>query len=120
MKKMILLSTLLTLLAANRAEAANVAVITTPPGILNVLILIIACAGVVVGFQVLTVVRGGLLSRSWQLFIGGFAVLVLAQVFGLLYRMQIMILPEWIISALLVVMAGIFLYGAYEARRVLG
>jgi len=108
------------LLAVNRAEAANVAVIATAPGILNVMILAVACAGMAIGFQVLSVVKGGRLSRSWQLFVAGFGVLILAQILVLIHCMEVLSLPGWAVPALLVLMSGIFAYGVFLTKRVLG
>ena len=104
---------------AGEVHAANVAVITTPPGIMSVLIFLCACACVIVGLQVKSVVRGGLLSKGWQFFIGGFAALALAELAGLLRNMEVITLPVWVVPGLLVLMAGVFLLGLFETKRVL-
>jgi len=103
----------------NRAEAANLAVITSPPTILNLGTLLLALAAVVVGFQLLQAVRGGSLSRPWQIFIGGFAVLSLSQLSMLLQSFEIVSLPVWVTPALMILCAGIFFYGLFETKRVL-
>ena len=50
---------------AGRAEAANLAVITQPPNLLNLAIFVAACVAAVISSQIVSVVRGGFLSRSW-------------------------------------------------------
>ena len=59
---------------ASSAHADEVAVIANPPTFFTLVIFAGACACIAVCFQVLMLVRGGQLSRSWQLFLAGFAV----------------------------------------------
>jgi hypothetical protein len=120
MKRNIALIAGLLLLLSPAANAANLAVITNPPTIFSLLALIVAVAGVFGAFKVAELVRGGLLSKSWQMFIVGFVVLALAQVASLLHAFEILALPSFVVPAMLVVMVGLFTYGVYEARRTLG
>jgi len=119
MNKKILLGVLFLCAAGGRAEAANFAVITSPPTLLNILILGIAVAGVWGAFEVLSIVRGGELSKSWQFFTGGFAVLGLGQLATLTSAFELIVLPTFIVPTCLVVMTGLFLMGIIEAKRVL-
>ena len=104
---------------AGRAEAANLAVITQPPTILNLAVFLVAGAAVVICLQVWSVVKGGYLSRSWQLFGAGFALLLISQLSVLLQTFEIVVLPVWVTPTLLALMAALFCYGAFETRRVL-
>lgn len=108
------------LTAAPRAEAANLAVITAPPTLLNIVIFLVALAAAVLCWQVASVVKGGLLSRSWQIFMAAFALLALGQAVSIAATIEIVELPNFIVPAILVAMAGTFLYGVLETKRTLG
>jgi len=118
MKRSVILAAVVALLATD-ANAANLAVITSPPTLLNLVILLLACAGIVLGLQLLGVLKGGYLSRAWQIFVAGFGVLALCQVTILLQTFEIVALPTWVSPALAVIWAGVFFYGVFETRRVL-
>ncbi len=120
MRKIVLLPALLVLVGAGSAQAANFAVITSPPTLMNFLILIAAVVCMAGSLKVVELIRGGMLSKSWQLFLGGFAVLTLAQLATLLNALEIVSLPSFVVPTLLILMAGLFLYGVYEAKRTLG
>ena len=120
MRKIAVLPALLVLAGAGSAQAANFAVITSPPTLMNFLILIAAVVCLTGSLKVVELIRGGLLSKSWQLFLGGFAVLVLAQLVTLANSLEIVNLPSFVVPALLILMAGLFLYGVHEAKRTLG
>lgn len=104
---------------AGSVEAANLAVIKNPPTILNLAVLLLALAGVIIGLQLLGVLKGGFLSRAWQIFVAGFGILVLAQVAVLLQTFEIVTLPAWVAPSLMVLFAGVFFYGIFETKRVL-
>jgi len=105
---------------AGEAQAANLAVIKSPPTILDLVVLLLAFAAVAVGYQLLGSLKGGYLSRSWQLFIGGFAVVALSQIAKLLHTFEIVVLPVWIAPMLLVCGVGVLFYGVFETKRILG
>jgi len=119
MKPTITATCLMVLGSAGRTEAANFAVITAPPTILNLAVLLLAFAGIVVGLQLLGIVRGGFLSRAWQIMVAGFAVLALAQLSILLQTFEIVSLPSWVAPSLMVLWAGVFFYGLFETKRIL-
>jgi hypothetical protein len=105
---------------AASANAGEVAVIANPPTFITTLIFLGACACIAVCFQVLLLVRGGQLSRSWQLFLAGFAVLALSQLGIILHNLGAISMPNWLSPTLLVLMSATFLYGLYETKRILG
>jgi len=119
MRKTILLGVLFFAVGASRAEAANFAVITSPPTLLNLFILVFAVACVAGAVKVLALVRGGQLSKSWQLFLGGFGVLTLCELGILGNSFEIFSLPSFVVPAGLVLMSGLFFFGILETRRVL-
>jgi len=102
-----------------RAEAANLAVIATPPSLMSLTILGLAVAGAVFGFQLLKVVKGGFLFRAWQIFVAGFALLALSQLTNLLRVTEIAAIPTWVPQVLMVLWAGSFFYAVFETRRML-
>ena len=119
MRKYTILLTLVLAGSAGSAQAANLAVITSPPTFLSVFALLVSCAGLAFCFQVVSLVKGGLFSRIWQLFVIGFALLALSQVSVLLNHFELMVVPGFVLPALLLAMAGVFSYGIIEAKRIL-
>lgn len=120
MLKRISMLALLMLFVTAEANAANVAVITTPPGLIHLFVLVFACACVVVAIQVRSTVKGGLLSRAWQWFAGSFALLAVSQVVTLLHNMEFFIAPEWMVPAIFGLMSAVLFFGVFETRRTLG
>jgi len=117
--KKIILTALLTIGGVSSVQAANFAVITSPPTIFNILVLLFAFACFFICFQVMNLVRGGQLSRSWVLFMSGFGLLTLCQVTILLNTFEIFAVPSLTTPVLMTLMVGLFLYGMYETKRVL-
>jgi len=102
------------------AQAANLAVITSPPTIFDLVVLLLAFAAIAVAYQLLGSLRGGYLSKSWQLFIGGFGVLALSQIAKLLHTFEIISLPVWIAPMLLLCGVGVLFLGVFQTKRILG
>jgi uncharacterized membrane protein HdeD (DUF308 family) len=105
--------------AAAPAHAANLAVITSPPTMLHVVVLFFAVACTAGSVRVISLVRGGRMSKSWQMFLGGFLVLALAQIILLCETFEVLTLPGFVVPTALVVMAGLFLFGIVETKRTL-
>ena len=101
------------------AQAANLAVITSPPTILNILVFLFACACLFLCSQVLGLVRGGQLSKSWQMFLLAFTLLAFSQIASLLHAFEILAVPGFVVPVLMALMVGLFLYGMYETKRIL-
>ena len=118
MKKIFLTVAFLTAAATN-AQAANLAVITSPPTILNILVFLFACACLFLCAQVLGLVKGGQLSKSWQMFLLGFTLLALSQIASLLHTFEILAVPGFVVPIMMVLMVGLFMYGMYETKRIL-
>jgi hypothetical protein len=106
-------------IAADRAEAANLAVIVSPPSLMSLVILGLAVAGVVFGIQLLRVVKGGFLSRAWQVFVACFALLAISQLTSLIRATEIAAIPIWVPQLLMVLWAGSFFYAVFETKRAL-
>ncbi|MFQ6009457.1 MAG: hypothetical protein ACE5K8_10965 [Candidatus Zixiibacteriota bacterium] len=119
MNRKVLLVALGIAASAGRVEAANFAVITSPPTLLNILILIIAVAGTLGAAKVLNLVKGGQLSKSWQYFVAAFVVLGLCQLAALGSTFEIISLPSVVVPGGLVVMTGLLLLGIVETKKTL-
>ncbi|MFZ1684921.1 MAG: hypothetical protein WAU88_12450 [Candidatus Zixiibacteriota bacterium] len=95
------------------------AVVTAPPLLVTLLLLVSACACVAFAVQVFMLIKGGQLSRGWLILTGGFVVLAISQVVTLLAGFGVIPASRFLIPALLIVMTGLFGYGLYETKRTL-
>ena len=120
MKKVFTLVTLLTVFGASNLYAANFAVITSPPTLLNLVILFTAVACIAVSVKVLSAVKGGQLFKSWQVFFLAFIVLSLCQLASLLNDFEILAVPSVVYPALLLLSFALFFYGVFETKKTLG
>lgn len=97
-----------------------VAVNSTPPILLTIAVLASAIACVVFCAQVLMLVRGGQLSRSWLVFMAGFGVLAMSQIVVILTGFGVIPSSRYLMPVLLILMSSLFAYGLYDTKRVLG
>jgi predicted membrane channel-forming protein YqfA (hemolysin III family) len=119
MKKQFLMGITTVLAICDSAHAANFAMITSPPTMFSFFVLVIAGFCLFGSFQVLNQVKGGMLSRSWQMFFLGFALLAISQLLNIGNAMEFFSISAMVVPGLLVLMAGVFAYGVYTARRTL-
>ncbi len=98
----------------------TVAVNSTPPLLLTIVVLASALACVIFCVQVLMLVRGGQLSRCWLVFTIGFGVLALSQIIVILIGFGVIPANRYLMPVLLMAMSGLFAYGLYDTKRVLG
>jgi hypothetical protein len=119
MKRIFSIAISLAVVTGATAQAANLAVITSPPTLLNVFILGIAIACAVASIKILELVRGGQMSKSWQILIIGFIIFAASQIVSLCVAFEIVNLPAYVVPALVVVALGLFLYGIFETKRIL-
>jgi len=87
--------------------------------IFNFFLLICAVLCLLGSVKILSLVRGGLLSKGWQMLVLGFAALVLAQLFVVSQKAHIFAMPESIIVLLYLLMAGTWLVGLHQIRKIL-
>jgi len=114
------------MMIGSSANAANIAMITSTPTMLDILILICGLGCVFGAMKVLSLVRGGQFSKKgglylsgWQFLLGGFSALILIQLLRIFNAIEVILLPTFVIPACFILMMGLFLYGIYEAKRVL-
>ncbi len=91
-----------------------------PMSVIHLVVLLIALVCLVWALKILSLVKGGLMSKSWQMFGLGFGILIIAQLVSLGTTVKVMTLPEYIIPSLYLVMAVLWLFGLYQTRKVLG
>lgn len=112
---------LLGLLAVSPASAnTGSGGIFTASVFFNLVLLGGAVVGLLWALQILDLVKGGLMSKSWQMFLLGFVSLALAQLLVLIQRLNFVAIPDFVSSFFYVIMAGTWLAGLYQTRKVLG
>jgi hypothetical protein len=103
-----------------RAEAADFSHISDVSVILNLVILAGTVSCLIVALKVLSLVRGGALSRPWQLFIVSFISLAAAQVLALFQNLDILRMTFDLSSVLYVATVILWFAGIFHTRKVLG
>jgi len=110
-----------TLLTAEPARAGiETAGLYTTASIFNLILLLCAVLCMVWSLKIMSLVRGGVLSRTWQMFGLGFGFLMLAQVLILGGRINAFQLPGFVTTGFYVLMAITWLVGLYQTRKILG
>jgi hypothetical protein len=92
----------------------------TTSGIANIVLLVCAFICLVWSLKVLSLVRGGLMSKSWQMFVLGFGFLVIAQILAIGEKVELYYLPGYTLTVFYLLMAITWLIGLYRTRKVLG
>ncbi len=87
--------------------------------IVNLVVLGCAVVGLFWGIKVMSLVKGGLLSKGWQMFVLGFGFLILAELMILVNRFQLAGVPEEVSTLLYLLMAATWLAGINHTRKVL-
>ena len=118
MRKILSLSLFFTLCSTN-VFAANFAVITSPPTILSIVVFLAGIGCLFGTVKILSILRGGLLFRSWQIFMTAFVALAVSQLANLINDFEIFIMPSFVVPALLTLAIGLFLYGVFETKKTL-
>lgn len=107
------------LLCGTNAHAANFAVITQPPTMISAVVFLVGIGCLVGSVKILSLVRGGLLFKSWQLFLAAFVFLIFSQVVNLVHDFEILLVPTFTVPALLLLAIGLFLVGVFETKKTL-
>ena len=119
MKKSMFLWILISAALGSDVQATNLAVIASPPTMFSLFVLIVAGACLFGSFQVMGQVKGGYLSRSWQMFFLGFALLAISQLASIFSAMEFFSLPDIFTPLMLLLMSGLFAFGVFSARKTL-
>ena len=118
MKKICTINIAILLFSCN-AFAANFAVITSPPTILSLVVVLVGIGCLIGVVKILSLIRGGLLFKSWQIFMTGFIALIVSQAVNLVNDFEIFSIPSFVVPALLTLAVGFFLYGIFETKKTL-
>ncbi len=108
-----------TVAVGQSSSAANFAALAQPGNAIAVIILLAAIVCCALSAQVVGLVKGGQLSRSWQVFLIGFLLLAVSQVLAVLAALEVFVAPEWVAPLLLGVMTALFGYGLFQTKRIL-
>lgn len=100
--------------------ALNTNAIYSPTAIINLVLLVCAIICLAWAMKILSLVRGGLFSKSWQMFVIGFCFLVFAQLIVLGERTGLIELPGYFMTSAYLLMAFTWLIGLYHTRKILG
>jgi len=98
----------------------NTAGFIKPMSVIHLVVLLTAFICLVWALKILSLVKGGLMSKSWQMFGLGFGILIVAQFVSLGRSADMIAIPEFIAPGLYMIMALSWLYGLYQTRKVLG
>ncbi len=87
---------------------------------INIVVLVCAAVCLAWALKILTLVKGGLISKSWQMFVIGFCFLIAAQLAVVGEKVGLIMMPTYISTALYLLMTITWLAGLYQTRKVLG
>ena len=118
--KHIFISLGLVLFTGRSAWAGSAPGIYSTEGIVHLILLLCAIVGLIWSLKILSLVKGGMMSKSWQMFVLGFCFLVFAQLMALGESAGMFFLPSYIKPSLYLLMAITWLIGLYHTRKVLG
>lgn len=90
------------------------------PALMDQALFLISLVAIAISFKVYSLVKGGLLAKSWQMFVVGLLCLAIAQLFELAHLVGLFVPPDALRPGILICMVGLWLYGAYAARNALG
>ncbi|MFH2037191.1 MAG: hypothetical protein ABIJ45_12375 [Candidatus Zixiibacteriota bacterium] len=108
------------LLGDTASAAVDATKFYSPTAIVHEALLLCAIICLAWSAKVLSLVRGGLMSKSWQMFVLGFCFLVGAQLMVIVEQAQLVIIPGYFVSAIYLLMSITWLFGLYQLRKVLG
>lgn len=94
--------------------------VSSTSAIFNIVLLICAFTCLIWSLKILSLVRGGLISKSWQMFVLGFCFLILAQLIIVGEKVGLIFIPTYVTTALYLFMTITWLIGIYQTRKVLG
>ncbi len=107
-------------LPLSASASINTDAMYTPSSIVNIAILLCAIICLAWAMKILSLVRGGLLSKSWQMFVLGFCFLIFAQLMVIGEHAELFMLPSYTTTSLYLLMAITWLIGLYHTRKILG
>jgi len=92
----------------------------SPAGIIDLALVLCVIICLFWAMKVISLVRGGLMSKGWQMFATGFIILLVARLLSIGESISLLQLPGYIGTALYLLMAFTWLIGLYQTKKVLG
>jgi len=69
--------------------------------------------------KIMSLVRGGLMSKSWQMFTLGFLFLILARLIIISASINLFVVPEYLSTIFYLLMTVTWLIGIFQTKRIL-
>lgn len=69
--------------------------------------------------KIMSLVRGGLMSKSWQMFTLGFLFLILARLLIISTSINLFVVPEYLSTIFYLLMTITWLIGIFQTKRIL-
>ncbi|HHI02478.1 MAG: hypothetical protein DRP51_00085 [Candidatus Zixiibacteriota bacterium] len=69
--------------------------------------------------KIMSLVRGGMMSKSWQMFTLGFTFLMLARFLAIGQSVNLFVVPDYVSTILYLLMIATWLIGIYQTKRTL-
>jgi len=69
--------------------------------------------------KIMSLVRGGMMSKSWQMFTLGFTLLMLARFLAIGQSVNLFVVPDYVSTILYLLMIATWLIGIYQTKRTL-
>ena len=88
-------------------------------GIADMVLLLCVVICLFWSMRIMSLVRGGLMSKSWQMFTLGFIFLMLARFLAISQSIHLLIVPEYVSTILYLLMILTWLIGIYQTKRTL-
>ncbi len=110
----------ISLIFSQTAKAAiDTEVLFTVSGIADMALLLCIIICLLWSMKIMSLVRGGLMSKSWQMFTLGFIFLILARLLILGISLGLFAVPEYASTVLYLLMVVTWLIGIFQTKRIL-
>jgi len=88
-------------------------------GAVNLALLLAVVICLAGSIKIMSLVKGGLMSKSWQMFTLGLVFLIIARILIVFDSIRIFASPELVVTALYLLMTITWLVGIYQTKRIL-
>lgn len=88
-------------------------------GIADMALLLCIFICLIWSMKIMSLVRGGMMSKSWQMFTLGFIFLILARVISLSAIINLFVVPDYVSTVLYLLMTITWLIGIFQTKRIL-
>jgi len=111
---------LISFLFAKTANAAvNIDALLSTAGIVDMVLLLCIIICLFWSMNIMSLVRGGLMSKSWQMFTLGFLFLILARIVIISATINLFVVPDYVATILYLFMTITWLIGIFQTKRIL-